>query len=153
MKKKQKSILGPVAFIVILAALYGSGKAAAGSGRVTAPHIVHTSASANEKLANRMAAAYFGWTGQQVTCLDELWQRESGFSVTADTRRSGLDSPDAQVYAYGIPQARPADKMASAGADWRTNAVTQVTWGLRYVRDTYGNPCGAWDHEMAWNWY
>ncbi len=145
MKKKRKRTLMLVILVVALAALYSNGKA-------VLPHVVHTSAPANERLANRMAASY-GWTGKQVTCLDELWQRESGFSVTADTRRSGLDPPGARVYAYGIPQARPADKMASAGADWRTNAVTQVTWGLRYVRDTYGNPCGAWDHEMAWNWY
>ena len=145
MKKNRKRTLGLLILTVILAALYSSGKAAL-------PHVVHTSAPANEKLANRMAAAY-GWTGQQVICLDWLWQRESGFSVTADTRKSGLDPPGAQVYAYGIPQARPADKMASAGTDWRTSAVTQMTWGLRYLRITYGSPCKAWVHEMARNWY
>lgn len=108
--------------------------------------------NANEALANKMAASS-GWAGGQETCLDELWTVESGFSQYADTRRSGLDPPGAAVYAYGIPQARPAWKMASAGADWQTNPATQIKWGLRYLKDTYGSPCAAWDHETADSWY
>ena len=102
-------------------------------------------ANSNETLANKMAAAY-GWTGGQATCLDELWTHESGFSATADNTSSG---------AYGIPQALPADKMASAGADWQTNPATQVKWGLSYIAGRYGTPCGAWNFEMSHspNWY
>jgi hypothetical protein len=55
--------------------------------------------------------------------------------------------------AYGIPQAMPGDKMASAGSDWQTDAATQIRWGLEYIKDTYGSPCGAWDHEEATGWY
>jgi hypothetical protein len=109
--------------------------------------------NANEALANQMAASGYGWTGSQATCLDELWTRESGFSQYADTRKSGLDPPGAAVYAYGIPQARPAQKMASAGSDWQTNPATQVKWGLRYLKDIYGSPCAAWSHETANSWY
>ena len=100
-------------------------------------------ANSNEALANRMAASY-GWTGGQATCLDELWTHESGFSATADNTSSG---------AYGIPQALPADKMASAGADWQTNPATQIKWGLEYLKSVYGSPCVAWGHEEANSWY
>lgn len=82
-------------------------------------------------------AANRGWSGQQWVCLDQLWQHESRFETTAMNRSSG---------AYGIPQALPASKMASAGSDWRTNPVTQIVWGLGYISDRYGTPCGAWNH-------
>jgi resuscitation-promoting factor RpfB len=55
--------------------------------------------------------------------------------------------------AYGIPQALPGAKMATAGPDWRTSARTQIRWGLRYIRGTYGSPLRAWDHEVAYGWY
>jgi hypothetical protein len=83
-------------------------------------------------------AARRGWTGAQWVCLDDLWQHESKYLPQARNSRSG---------AYGIPQALPASKMAAAGADWRTNPTTQVTWGLNYIGVRYGTPCGAWSHE------
>ena len=102
----------------------------------------------NEAMANSMAASGYGWTGSQATCLDELWTREnSGWDPTQwNLGGSG---------AYGIPQALPASKMASAGADWQTNPATQIRWGLGYIKDTYGDPCAAWRHEKSEspNWY
>ena len=80
----------------------------------------------------------------QFACLDSLWNRESGWSVHASNPSSG---------AYGIPQALPGSKMASAGSDWRTNGVTQVKWGLSYIRSVYGTPCGAWAHSQSNGWY
>ena len=53
----------------------------------------------------------------------------------------------------GIPQALPGEKMASAGDDWATNPATQITWGLGYITDRYGTPCGAWAHSEAVHWY
>jgi hypothetical protein len=88
-------------------------------------------------IAQSLAAAR-GWTGAQWVCLDKLWQHESKYETTVRNPRSG---------AYGIPQALPASKMATAGADWRTNPVTQVKWGLSYISARYGAPCGAWQHE------
>jgi hypothetical protein len=79
----------------------------------------------------------------QFGCLDALWNRESGWRVTAENP-SG---------AYGIPQALPGGKMASAGADWASDGYTQIRWGLGYIRSTYGTPCGAWGHEEAAGWY
>ena len=55
--------------------------------------------------------------------------------------------------AYGIPQALPGSKMASAGADWQTDPTTQIKWGLGYIKSTYGTPCAAWAHEEADGWY
>jgi hypothetical protein len=86
----------------------------------------------------------FGWSSSQFSCLDPLWEHESGWSVTAYNAGSG---------AYGIPQALPGSRMAGAGPDWQTNAATQVRWGLEYIKGTYGSPCAAWDHEQATGWY
>lgn len=85
-----------------------------------------------------------GWGEEQYRCLDKLWQKESNWRVNAENRSSG---------AYGIPQALPGRKMASAGADWQTNPATQITWGLGYISGRYGTPCGAWGHSQAVNWY
>ena len=86
----------------------------------------------------------FGWSSSQFSCLQPLWNGESGWNVYASNPSSG---------AYGIPQALPGSKMASAGPDWQTNAATQIRWGLGYIRSVYGSPCGAWSHEQAYGWY
>ncbi|WP_353065254.1 G5 domain-containing protein [Arcanobacterium hippocoleae] len=85
-----------------------------------------------------------GWDAAQFSCLDALWQRESGWNAHAMNRSSG---------AYGIPQSLPGSKMASAGADWQTNPETQIRWGLGYIQGRYGSPCGAWGHSKARGWY
>jgi hypothetical protein len=76
----------------------------------------------------------------QWTCLLDLWNRESGWLYDAENPSSG---------AYGIPQALPGDKMASAGADWETDPTTQIRWGLGYISQTYGTPCAAYDFDVA----
>ena len=96
-----------------------------------------------QRIAEAMLAS-FGWSSGQFSCLDPLWAHESGWSVAAYNAGSG---------AYGIPQALPGSRMASAGPDWQTNAATQIRWGLTYIEDTYGSPCAAWDHEQATGWY
>ncbi|BFO21081.1 hypothetical protein SHKM778_74690 [Streptomyces sp. KM77-8] len=55
--------------------------------------------------------------------------------------------------AYGLVQALPASKMASAGSDWKTNPATQIKWGLDYMKDRYGSACDAWSFWQANNWY
>ncbi len=85
-----------------------------------------------------------GWGIDQYDCLVALWNKESRWNVYAQNASSG---------AYGIPQALPGSKMASAGADWATNPVTQITWGLGYVEARYGDPCGAWAHSQRVGWY
>jgi hypothetical protein len=92
----------------------------------------------------RGAVARYGWGDDQFPCLVALWNRESGWRVQALNRSSG---------AYGIPQALPGEKMASAGPDWRTSAATQISWGLAYIKARYASPCGAWDHSQRTGWY
>jgi hypothetical protein len=96
-----------------------------------------------QQIATAMLAD-FGWSSSEFGCLNELWERESGWNPSATNPYSG---------AYGIPQALPGAKMASAGADWATNAATQIKWGLGYIKATYGSPCAAWSHETADGWY
>ncbi len=85
-----------------------------------------------------------GWGLGEFSCLESLWDRESGWNETAANPSSG---------AYGIPQSLPGDKMASHGGDWRTNPATQIAWGLDYIEGRYGSPCGAWSHSESNGWY
>lgn len=77
----------------------------------------------------------YGWGESQFTCLDNLWTGESHWNYLSSNKRSG---------AHGIPQALPADKMEVIGTDWRTNPVTQISWGLRYIDIRYDTPCKAY---------
>ncbi len=99
--------------------------------------------AAAERTAQKMLA-HFGWGKRQWTPLYKLWNRESGWNKYAENPSSG---------AYGIPQAVPGSKMASAGKHWRSNATTQIRWGLGYIKSRYGRPRVAWDHELAYGWY
>lgn len=85
-----------------------------------------------------------GWSDADFQCLVNLWQKESGWRWNAENRYSG---------AYGIPQALPGSKMASAGSDWRTNPATQIKWGLGYIKGRYKTPCGAWNFFLSHGWY
>ncbi|MFD1506978.1 G5 domain-containing protein [Georgenia yuyongxinii] len=100
--------------------------------------------SGDPRAIGRDLAAARGWGAEQFRCLDALWTRESNWRVHADNPSSS---------AYGIPQALPGSKMASAGADWATNPATQITWGLGYIAGRYGTPCGAWGHSQSVGWY
>ena len=86
----------------------------------------------------------YGWTQTDYECLVKLWNRESGWNPNAYNASSG---------AYGIPQAMPGSKMASAGSDYQTNYQTQINWGLGYIKSRYGNPQNAWNHSQASGWY
>jgi len=85
-----------------------------------------------------------GWDASEFDCLAALWDKESRWDVYAFNASSG---------AYGIPQALPGEKMASAGDDWQTNPATQIAWGLSYIGGRYGSPCGAWDFSGRNGWY
>jgi resuscitation-promoting factor RpfB len=95
-----------------------------------------------QSIAFNLLSSY-GFATSQWGCLDDLWERESGWIYNAENA-SG---------AYGIPQALPGSKMASAGPDWQTDPTTQIKWGLGYIQSVYGTPCAAWDHEEADGWY
>lgn len=85
----------------------------------------------------------------QWICLDELWQRESSWQ----TKKRPWRATNRSSGAYGIPQALPAEKMQSAGYDWRWNPITQVKWGLNYIKKRYDTPCKALAHHDKKGWY
>jgi hypothetical protein len=102
-----------------------------------------TASGSPQQMAQGLLGSY-GWSSSQFSCLRPLWNAESGWNASASNPSSG---------AYGIPQALPGTKMASAGPDWQTSAATQIRWGLGYIRSVYGSPCAAWSHEQAYGWY
>ncbi|GAB2851300.1 hypothetical protein GCM10027176_62840 [Actinoallomurus bryophytorum] len=99
-------------------------------------------ASEAQRIAKSLLSSY-GWPSSQFGCVVSLFNRESGWNVHA-SNPSG---------AYGIPQAKPGSKMASAGPDWQDNATTQIKWGYGYIKDRYSTPCGAWAHSQSTGWY
>ena len=99
---------------------------------------------ANKAFAKSYMESQYNWGEDQHSCLVNLWNRESGWRHTADNPTSS---------AYGIPQALPGSKMASAGADWKTNPETQIKWGLKYIDKRYETPCGAWSAFKKKGWY
>jgi hypothetical protein len=125
----------------LAAANPGTG-AGTGGGVVSVPFTQPDPGSA-QAIAEAMMSS-FGFDPQtQFGCLVDLWNRESGWVYDAENA-SG---------AYGIPQALPGSKMASAGADWQTDPATQIRWGLGYIKGIYGSPCGAWAFEEANGYY
>jgi hypothetical protein len=109
----------------------GLGGIAAGSGSLSP-------AGAQAYAASRLGS--YGWSSSQMSCLISLWNIESGWRWNAYNASSG---------AYGIPQALPGSKMATAGGDWTTSSRTQIDWGLGYIQARYSTPCGAYSFETS----
>ncbi|MFF3247564.1 transglycosylase SLT domain-containing protein [Streptomyces sp. NPDC002870] len=80
----------------------------------------------------------------QFQCFSNIVDHESTWNYRAQNPSSG---------AYGLVQALPGSKMASAGDDWQTNPATQIKWGLNYMNSRYDSPCGAWSFWQANHWY
>jgi hypothetical protein len=112
-------------------------------GYLIAPAAGRPDPGTAQAIALNLASAR-GWDDDEFSCLVALWSKESGWNHFAMNPSSG---------AYGIPQALPGEKMASAGADWTTNPETQIVWGLGYIEARYGSPCTAWGHSQQKNWY
>lgn len=121
-------------------------QAAKAAESVAARVVPHAQASAPAPVtgtkADWMRAA--GIPENDWQCVDLLVTKESGWRVNAQNPSSS---------AYGIPQSLPGNKMASAGADWQTNPVTQLKWMKGYVAARYGGFCNAWAHSQRVNWY
>ena len=102
------------------------------------------SVAALQEYARNLVINTYGWSDEDFVALVNLWNKESGWSVTCYNSSSG---------AYGIPQSLPGNKMASEGSDWEYNGETQIRWGLSYIKGRYGSPSGAWGHFLSHNWY
>lgn len=124
-------------------ALTTAAVAAATAGMVlaAAPAEAATTASASDAKA---IAQKLIPNDAQFNAFSKIVEHESGWDVDATNASSG---------AYGLVQALPGSKMASAGSDWKTSAATQIKWGLDYMNDRYGSPVGAWNFWQAHHWY
>lgn len=112
--------------------------AATGGAAVVMPTgPVAPAGQAQEYAATQIAAR--GWAKTELACLVPMWGRESGWNAHAG-RPNGP---------YGIPQAYPGSKMASAGGEWLDDYRVQIRWGLGYIAGRYGTPCGAWAHWQS----
>jgi hypothetical protein len=119
-----------------------------------APAPATTKPAAPAPVVTTLSEQYAGLSAYQIAqqivpsgefgCFDWIVSRESGWSVTATNPSSG---------AYGLGQALPGSKMASAGSDWQTNPVTQIKWTLGYMDERYGSPCAAQSFWESHNWY
>ncbi|MEW2397125.1 transglycosylase SLT domain-containing protein [Streptomyces sp. NPDC046862] len=123
--------------------LAGAAVAAAALGTLLAPTPAQAAREASPDRARSIAKEMID-DSAQYRCFARIVDHESDWRVTASNPYSG---------AYGLMQALPGSKMASAGPDWRTNAATQIKWGLRYMNNRYSSPCGAWNFWQANGWY
>ena len=96
------------------------------------------------EIARQIMKNKYGYDAGDFSCFDNIIMRESKWRINATNPSSG---------AYGIPQALPGSKMASAGSDWRTNPATQIIWAIGYMKDRYGSPCQAWAFKRSHGWY
>lgn len=106
--------------------------------------VLARTASGARLVAAKLNGIKYSWNEKQMSCLVTLWVRESHWNFKSRNSRSG---------AYGIPQANPGSKMASVGSDWRTNPITQIKWGMGYVKSRYGTPCSALAKSNRSGWY
>ena len=125
--------------------LQGAGGTSGGAagGTMAGPAAAPPDPGTAQSIAYNMLSS-FGWSpSTYFSCLNNIYTRESGWRYDAENA-SG---------AYGIPQALPGSKMATAGADWMTNPATQIKWGLGYIQSRYGDPCSAWSFWEAHGYY
>ena len=97
-----------------------------------------------KKVAKSILLNEYGFSEKEYKCLNRLWTKESHWNYKARNKSSG---------AHGIPQALPASKMNVISTDWRTNPVTQIRWGLRYISIRYETPCKALAKHKRSNYY
>lgn len=109
------------------------------------PNLYHAAPARTKAYAKFYIKHRYGWNSNQYACLVPLWEHESGWRYNSDNGDNGRT--------WGIPQAFPGTKMASAGSDWYDNTATQVRWGAGYIKDRFGNPCNAWNFWRNHKWY
>ncbi|MGW1888867.1 aggregation-promoting factor C-terminal-like domain-containing protein [Streptomyces sp. NPDC002004] len=125
-------------------ALTTAAVAVATTGMVLAAAPAHAAAPAAAPASAQAMAHEMIPDPAQYQAFSKIVERESGWNPSATNTASG---------AYGLVQALPGSKMASAGADWKTNPKTQIKWGLDYMNSRYGSPVKAWNFWQANGWY
>jgi hypothetical protein len=142
-QREREAALARAAAARQAAAAKAAAQRQAAQQQAAQPQAASAPSGSPQQIAEQMLSE-FGWSSGQFSCLQPLWDHESGWNPYARNPSSG---------AYGIPQALPGSRMASAGGDWQSNPATQIRWGLSYIQGSYGSPCGAWAHEQSDGWY
>ncbi|WP_406009234.1 transglycosylase SLT domain-containing protein [Streptomyces sp. NBC_00637] len=124
-------------------ALTGIAVAAATAGMALSAAPAHAATTSSAAQAQAIAHKMIP-NAAQYKAFSNIVKHESGWNVSATNSSSG---------AYGLVQALPGSKMASAGSDWKSNAKTQIKWGLDYMNSRYGSPVAAWNFWQANGWY
>ena len=106
--------------------------------------LAKTPTGAKEVAQDLVSSLGYDWNAHQIGCLNALWDGESHWNFQAHNYRSG---------AQGIAQALPPTKMEIVSTDWRTNPVTQIKWGLSYIKARYNTPCKALSHKHWAGYY
>jgi len=96
-----------------------------------------------KSFARNIAEKQYNWNQEQWKCLGKLWGKESAWNYEAK-------SPTQD---YGIPQRHMSQNTEQEIAEFLDSPVTQITWGLNYIKVRYGSPCGAWAFHQDRNWY
>ena len=142
LKSRTKAISGEHARLV--AAKKKAAAEAAERKRALANRGYRPGTTDPREIARQIMKNKYGYDDSDFDCFNNIIIRESMWDIDATNPSSG---------AYGIPQALPGRKMASAGSDWRTNPATQIIWAIGYIEDRYGSPCAAWSFKRANGWY
>lgn len=110
----------------------------------------------------RMLLARFGWGASEFPPLVSLWNRESGWNPDAVNPSSGaLGIAQALGHGgagtggtlgneYGAQYGLTVDDARAANSG---SALPQIRWGLGYIKQRYGSPAAAWQHEQQFGWY
>ena len=106
--------------------------------------LAKTPTGAKQVAQDLVSSLGYDWNAHQIGCLNALWDGESHWNFQAHNYRSG---------AQGIAQALPPTKMEIVSTDWRTNPVTQIKWGLSYIKARYNTPCKALSHKHWAGYY
>ena len=89
------------------------------------------------------ALGKLGGNTTQSGCLNQLWQRESGWNPKAQNPSST---------AYGIAQFLNST-WAGTGIAKTSDPYRQIDAGLIYIQKRYGTPCKAWSFWQSHKWY
>ena len=123
------------------------------SWQMITPYMGDRSPKTSKQYARAYEYKRYKWGLNQFACLVPLWEKESGWTYNSYDPAQGSATAGGVRKTWGVPQANPGTKMASAGKDWRTNPRTQIRWGIGYIHSPYGTPCGAWSFWRNHGWY
>lgn len=102
--------------------------------------------------------AAVGISPSEYYAVDYIVGRESGWCPTKWQGEYGKcpayhGAPTSAGVGYGLCQATPGYKMASAGADWAVNPVTQLRWCTDYAKRRYGSWTAAYNFWVVNHWW